>query len=451
MKPIKTLRVSISGIRGVVGDTLKPSLVARFAQSFATYLGPGSFIVGRDTRTSGEMMKHAVFAGLLSTGARVVDVDICPVPTIQLAVRTLQGRGGIAITASHNPAEWNALKFIHSSGCFLNPHEAEELVSLYHQPDLPNVTSDQLHSPEAYENAVQDHLDRIGRLLGSATQPPLRVVVDCCNGAGSVMAPQLLRTLGCEVIEMHTTPDGLFPRSPEPVPENLGALCQKVLEEQADVGFAQDPDADRLAVVSEKGVAIGEEYTLALALLGTLQRERGAVVCNLSTSRMIDEIAARFECPCYRSRIGEVNVTEMMLERDALIGGEGNGGVIFPRVNMARDSFVAMTLILQLMRDSGKGVSQLIRELPRYRISKSVYEVHPHRVHQMLDNLAHLYEHETLNRLDGLKIDREEGWIHIRPSNTEPILRMVVEARSQLLVDQFRAEFEGRIQQHQDG
>ena len=445
MKPIKTLKVSISGIRGVVGDTLKPALVARFSQSFAAYLGGGPIVVGRDTRTSGEMVKNATFAGLLSTGAGVIDVDICPVPTIQLAVRTLNARGGIAVTASHNPAEWNALKFIQSSGCFLNPYQAEELLNLYHQQDLPHASSSQIDSLSTYEGAIRDHVDLILNEISPALTPKLRVAVDCCNGAGSLMTPGLLRALGCEVIELNTTPDGRFPRPPEPVPANFTELSRLVRSEKVDVGFAQDADADRLAIVSEKGEAIGEEYTLALAVKAVLEQEKGPVVCNLSTSRMAEDIASAFGCPCYRSKIGEVNVTDLMREVGATIGGEGNGGVIYPRINMARDSFVAMALILELMRSSRKSISDLIGVIPGYEMSKSTYEVHPHRIANLLDEISEIYRDQELNTLDGVKIEREEGWIHIRPSNTEPILRLVIEARTGETLRKFHREFDELI------
>ena len=445
MKPIKTLKVSISGIRGVVGDTLKPSLVARFAQSFAAYLGGGPIIVGRDTRTSGEMVKNATFAGLLSTGAGVIDVDICPVPTIQLAVRTLNGRGAIAVTASHNPAQWNALKFIQSSGCFLNPYQAEELLNLYHQQDLPQASSSHVGSLSTYEGAIQDHVDLIMNEISPTLTPGLRVAVDCCNGAGSLMTPGLLGALGCEVIELNTTPDGRFPRPPEPVPGNLTELSRLVRSEKADVGFAQDADADRLAIVSEKGETIGEEYTLALSVKAVLEQEKGPVVCNLSTSRMVEDIANEFGCPCYRSRIGEVNVTDLMREVGATIGGEGNGGVIYPRINMARDSFVAMALILELMRSARKSISQLVGMIPAYAMAKSTYEVHPHRIANLLDEISETYRDQKLNTLDGVKIERETGWIHIRPSNTEPVLRLVIEARSQETLQNFHREFDELI------
>lgn len=447
MKPIKTLKVSISGVRGVIGDSLKPQLLCRFTQSFATYLGAGSIVVGRDTRTSGEMVKHAVRAGLLSSGMRVIDTDICPVPTLQFSVPRLRARGGIAITASHNPAEWNALKFIKSCGRFLNHYEAQELLNLYHQQEFTEVTAAQILPLEFYPDAVRDHTAHVLDVIQPPREPPLRVVVDCCNGAGAVMTPGLLRKLGCDVIELYCEPTGHFPRPPEPIPQHLSALCRAVEEHQADIGLAQDADADRLAVVSEKGVAIGEEYTLALCAYFVLSREQGKVVVNLSTSRMIDDVAALFGCPVHRTEIGEVNVTERMEEEGAILGGEGNGGVIYPKANTARDSFVAMTMIVSLMRTLGKTVTELTRLFPSYRMRKSRYELDPHKITRLLQELRKTYAGEEISVLDGLKINRPDGWIHLRPSNTEPIMRVVVEARDDKTLAAYEQEIAARIEE----
>lgn len=445
MKPISTLRVSISGVRGVVGDTLKPLLLCRFARAFATYLGKGSIAVGRDTRRSGEMVEHAVHSGLLASGMQVINLGIAPVPTIQHAVRTLRCKGGIAITASHNPAQWNALKFIKGNGRFLSSYEAEELLSLYHQEDFTEVDASRISPPVDYSHSVQDHQKTILEKIAPPMSPRLKVVVDCCNGAGAVMTPQMLRDLNCEVIELSCTPDGNFPRPPEPVPANLTELCKAVLREGADIGFAQDADADRLAIVSNEGKAIGEEYTLALCTYYVLSRQVGPVVVNLSTSRMVDDIAAMFGTHVVRTRIGEVNVTEAIDDAGAVIGGEGNGGVIYPAVNTARDSFVGMALVLSLMRSLGKPVSELVKLFPSYEMSKTAFTIHPHRVSTLIEELTQQYQAENLNLLDGLKIIRPDGWIHVRPSNTEPITRVVVEARTGELLSSYLKEMQSRI------
>ncbi|PYV90710.1 MAG: phosphoglucosamine mutase [Acidobacteria bacterium] len=433
MKPIRTLKISISGVRGVIGDSLSPPLLTRFAESFGTYLNSGKIVVGRDTRTSGEMVKHAVFAGLMSTGCQGVDLDICPVPTVQLMVRKLGARGGIAITASHNPVEWNALKLIRSDGCFLNSYQAEELLSIYHQGDFRKARNDKIKQIKRNTLGIPSHLEQILKHYGPVKWKGrrLKVAIDCCNGAGSLMTPRLLHSLECDLVSINTIPDGIFPHPPEPVPQNLTDLCRLVKESEADVGFAQDADADRLAIVSEKGVPIGEDNTLALAVKFLLSQERGTVVTNLSTTQAIDDIAQVFNCRVIRTKIGEVNVTETMKKEEAIIGGEGNGGVIFPRINFARDSMVGITLVLHYMALAGSPLSTLVEDLPRYYFVKQTVPCPSSRVRSFLNLLKETYSREKMDLTDGLKILRPDSWAHIRPSNTEPIMRIVVEARSE--------------------
>ena len=433
MKPIRTLKISISGVRGVIGDSLSPPLLTRFAESFGTYLNSGKIVVGGDTRTSGEMVKHAVFAGLMSTGCQGVDLDICPVPTVQLMVRKLGARGGIAITASHNPVEWNALKLIRSDGCFLNSYQAEELLSIYHQGDFRKARNDKIKQIKRNTLGIPSHLEQILKHYGPVKWKGrrLKVAIDCCNGAGSLMTPRLLHSLECDLVSINTIPDGIFPHPPEPVPQNLTDLCRLVKESEADVGFAQDADADRLAIVSEKGVPIGEDNTLALAVKFLLSQERGTVVTNLSTTQAIDDIAQVFNCRVIRTKIGEVNVTETMKKEEAIIGGEGNGGVIFPRINFARDSMVGITLVLHHMALAGSPLSSLVEDLPLYYFVKQTVPCPSSRVRSFLNLLKETYSREKMDLTDGLKILRPDSWAHIRPSNTEPIMRIVVEARSE--------------------
>jgi len=434
MRAIPTLKISISGVRGVVGESLTPTLLTRFAQAFGTYVGHGAIVIGRDTRTSGEMVRQAVVAGLLSSGCRVVDLDVCPVPTVQLLVRQRGARGGIAITASHNPAEWNALKFINSAGLFLTAAQARQLLDIYHQGEYVKVPGAEMRSVEPAPGAIDLHvkaiLDALGPLPADARRK-LRVAVDSCNGAGSIVAPRLLAALGAEVIPVNTTPDGMFPRGAEPVPENLGALREAVREHGADVGFAQDMDADRLAVVDERGEAVGEEYTLVLAARRVLARERGAVVANLSTTRVLDAVAASFACPIYRSKIGEANVTEEMQRRGAVVGGEGNGGVIYPRINYARDSLVGMALVLHLLAETGRTVSDLLSELPRSFMFKEKVACRSDRVGRVLKRVREEYAAWPQDLRDGVKVTTPEGWLLVRGSNTEPIIRLVAEAETE--------------------
>jgi phosphomannomutase len=433
MRAIPTLKISISGVRGVVGESLTPTLLVRFAQAFGTYVGPGPIVIGRDTRTSGEMVRQAVMAGLLSSGCRVIDLDICPVPTVQLLVRARRARGGIAITASHNPAEWNALKFINSAGLFLTAAQARQLLDIYHQGEYAKVAGAELRSVEQSSGAIDLHVKAILDVLGPLPRGGrrLRVAVDSCNGAGSIVAPRLLEALGADVVPINTTPDGLFPRGAEPVPENLGALCRAVRESRADVGFAQDMDADRLAVVDERGEPIGEEYTLVLAVRYVLARERGPVVANLATTYALDAVARAFECHVHRSKIGEANVTEEMRRHGAVIGGEGNGGVIYPRINFARDSLVGMALVLHLLADTGRTVSEILSELPRLFMFKEKLACRSDKIGRVLKTVRAEYAQWPQDARDGVKVTLPDGWFLVRGSNTEPIIRLVAEGESE--------------------
>jgi phosphomannomutase len=448
MRAIPTLKISISGVRGVVGDSLTPSLLVRFAQAFGTYAGPGTVCIGRDTRTSGEMVRQAVVAGLLSSGCRVVDLDVCPVPTVQLLVRERRARGGIAITASHNPAEWNALKFINSAGLFLTNAQARQLLDIYHQGEYRKVAGAEMRGVEQSAGALDLHVRAILDVLGPLPRPSgrrLRVAVDSCNGAGSVVAPRLLEALGVEVVAINVTPDGTFPRGAEPTEENLGALCDAVREHGCDVGFAQDMDADRLAVVSERGAAVGEEYTLVLAARYVLGRERGPVVANLSTTGALDAVARQFGCPVYRSKIGEANVAEEMVRRGAVVGGEGNGGVMYPRVNFARDSLVGMALVLHLLAETGQTVSELLAELPRSFMVKQRVACRSDRIRAALAAVREAYAPRPMDLRDGVKVTTPDGWFLVRGSNTEPIIRVVAEAETEARARALVEEVTGRV------
>jgi phosphomannomutase len=433
MRAIPTLKISISGVRGVIGDSLTPALLTRFAQAFGTYVGSGTIVIGRDPRTSGEMVKQAVIAGLLSSGCRVIDIGMCPVPTIQLLVRQHRAHGGIAITASHNPAEWNALKFIGGDGLFLNSGEAREMLDIYHQGEYVKVAGAEMREVGESLGASDLHVQKILDVVGPLPRKEkrLRVVLDACNGAGSLVGPKLLEALGVEVVPLNVIPNGLFPRAAEPVAENLSDLCAAVKEHDADIGFAQDMDADRLAIVSEHGVAIGEDYTLVLATLYVLGKERGPVVANLSSSSVLQAVADRFSCPLFLTRIGEVNVTEEMQKQKAVIGGEGNGGVIYPRINFARDSLTGMALILHLLAETGQSISELVNSFPRYSLIKEKLACPSQKIPVVLRRLRQEYAAYPLDVRDGVKVTLPSGWFLVRGSNTEPIMRVVAEGETE--------------------
>jgi phosphomannomutase len=410
-------------------------------------MGSGTVVVGRDTRTSGEMVRQAVVAGLLSSGCRVVDAGVCPVPTVQLAVRHRRAQGGIAITASHNPAEWNALKFIGPDGLFLGAGPARELLDIYHQGEYVKVAGSEIRSVERMPDALDLHfkaiLDAVGPLPAGSKR--LRVALDACNGAGVFIAPRLLEALGVDVVPINVTPNGLFPRPAEPLPENLGALCEAVRAHGCDIGFAQDMDADRLAVVSERGEPIGEDFTLVLAAWYVLSRRPGPVVANLSTTAALDEVARRFNCAVIRTKIGEANVTERMQAERAIIGGEGNGGVIYPSINFARDSQVGMALILHLLASTGKTVSELMGELPRFVMIKEKLTCPSNRIPDVLRMVKRDFAHLPMDTRDGVKVTLPNGWFHVRGSNTEPIVRVVAEAPSEAEVRAVVEDVFGRV------
>ncbi len=429
MRAIPSLKISISGVRGVVGESLTPALLARFAQAFGTFVGGGRVVIGRDPRTSGEMVRQAVAAGLLSSGCRIVDIGVCPTPTLQLIVRNLGARGGIAITASHNPPEWNALKFVGADGLFLSVDRGRELLDIYHQGDYTKVRGARMRPIEQRRDACDLHVAAIVKALGAVKAArPLRVVLDACNGAGSIVTPRLLHALGVDAVVINANPDGTFPRPAEPLPENLAALCDAVRTHGADVGFAQDMDADRLAIVSERGVPIGEERTLVLATEYVLSKRPGPVVTNISTTHGVEAVAARYGVPVFRTRVGEANVAQAMRRHHAVVGGEGNGGVIYPAINFARDSLVGIALVLHLLAETDQSVSELRAALPPCEMAKFRIICPSHRVTEVLRRVREEYAAFDVNLQDGVKVATADGWFLLRGSNTEPLLRLVAEA-----------------------
>lgn len=434
---MKPLKISVSGIRGVASETLTPELVVKFAQAFGTYLDGGKVIIGRDTRVSGDMVRYAVLSGLISTGCEVLDLGIVPTPTIQLMVEKFGARAGVAITASHNSADWNALIFIRADGMFLNGYQGEELLDIYHEEDFIKATWDKLKPAQTdYETPSRIHLDTILNFFDKELikKKKLRVALDSCNGAASVITQQLLKELGCEVVAINVEPNGLFPREPEPVSVNLTQFCSMIKSSKLpiDIGFAQDADGDRLAIVNEKGEPIGEEYTLVLATEYWLsRREKGTVVTNLSTTRAIDDVAKKYSVSVVRTRVGDVNVTETLKNGGGVIGGEGNGGVVIPKIHYAQDSLAAMTLILQYLAETDEQLSVLVGRLPYYKIVKKKIECPPEKVHVILAEIREMYKNEEMDLMDGIKVKWDDCWLHIRGSGTEPIIRVIAEAKSE--------------------
>ncbi|MDQ7823296.1 MAG: phosphoglucosamine mutase [Candidatus Eremiobacteraeota bacterium] len=452
MKIKTSLKIGISGVRGIVGESLTPQLCAAMAQAFGTYVGGGTVILGRDSRTSGEMIKGAVLSGLLSVGCRPVDIGICPTPSIMIYTREARASGAIEITASHNPKEWNGLKFINSEGLFLNGIQVKEFLDIYHQGEFSLAGVDKQRPVKRVADPTKPHLEKLFSYFDveSIRKRRFKVAVDCANGAGAVLSRRFLEELGCTVAAINEIPDGAFAHPPEPLPENITELCRKVTAEEADVGFVQDADADRLAVVNEKGEPMGEDMTLVLAVRHILGQRRGTVVTNLSASRAIDDVAAEFGVPVVRTRIGEINVVERMcaLGGEVAVGGEGNGGVIIPAIHPCRDSFTAMAVILEAMAKTSLTVSQLAEKAPAYCLVKAKIPGSREEASRLVRQLKKRYEGKALlNSDDGLKLDFPGYWLHVRPSNTEPIIRVFAEARTRAAAEDALGAFTREIEE----
>ncbi len=451
---VQNLKISVSGVRGVIGETLTPSLLTRFASAFATYVGGGRIVVGRDSRTSGDMVWHAVASGLLASGSEVIYLDIVPIPVVEVMVRYHRASGGIGITASHNPGQWNALKFFRPDGIYLTAQQGEELLDIYHQGTFRFASSIKDIKPVIHDDSgidIHHSLIMANIDVEKIKNAAFRVAADTVNGAASVATPLFLSRLGVKAKVINSNPNGLFPHPPEPRPENLRKLSNIMKKGSYDVGFAQDPDADRLALLDEKGAPISEEYTLALAVYHLMKNRglRSPVVVNLSTSRVIDDIASMFRVPVFRSKVGEVNVVEKMFDVGAVVGGEGNGGVIWSKVNPGRDSFVGMALILELIAYEGKPLSEIVARLPHYEMVKDKVEVPSYKVTAIISSIKEKYaEDSTLEKMetfDGVKLSfKDKSWVHVRPSNTEPIIRVIAEAptveKAKDLVERFKEE-----------
>jgi len=434
------LIISKSGIRGVVGRGLTPEVAARYGAAFGTYLtkagaGPGYVAMGRDSRTSGTMLADAAAAGLRSAGWTVRDAGLAPTPTVLLAVQDSEdARGGVVLTASHNPIEWNGLKLAGEDGLFLRG-DAGEIVQRTYEEGPERVDWSGVGARQALPGVIDHHVDRILELdlidrEAIAARRPV-VALDCVRGVGGVIMPRLLAELGCQVRGIGLEPDGRFPRNPEPLPENLTELGALVRDAGADLGMAVDPDGDRLALVDAKGRPVGEEATLVLATAFVLSKRKGPVVTNLSTSRSIEEVAGVAGVPVHRAPVGEANVATRMLEVNAVVGGEGNGGVMLPDLHATRDAPVAAALVLQLLAESDASLEQLVARWPQYSMVKRKAPRPDGEMAPAYDALEQAADGETtIERSDGLRIDwpRRREWVHIRPSGTEPIVRIIAEA-----------------------
>ncbi len=428
------LMVSVSGVRGRVGEALTPEIVTQFAAAFGAFSlarsNSNAIVLGRDSRVSGPMFHSAVVAALQSVGANIIDIGMAPTPTVQLAVEHHHAAGGLAITASHNPVEWNALKFIGPAGLFLDAAEGKAMRA-YLDMGIPRASWDKLGVLTHDRDAIDRHIEAVLALpfvdVEGIRSRKFVVALDTCHGAGADIMQRLMERLGCVVHGINLEPHGRFHRPPEPVAENLGELCALVKKTGAVIGFATDPDVDRLALVSEQGTAIGEDWTLALAARVVLGQRPGPVVTNLSTSRILDDVAGRLGVAVERAPVGEVNVATRMRDLNAVIGGEGNGGVILPALHLGRDAPVAVALLLQLLHESGGTVTAIVSSYPQYRIVKDKLDRPEASLDVVYEALRRGFPDAVVDTQDGLRLSWDDRWVHVRPSGTEPIVRVIAE------------------------
>ena len=445
-----TLIKSISGIRGTIGgktaDNLTPIDTVKFAAAYGTWLqnqNPGKrqkVVVGRDARISGEMIQQLVMNTLVGLGIEVVDLGLSTTPTVEVAVPLEEADGGIILTASHNPKQWNALKLLNNRGEFLNAEAGARVLELAENEEFTFAEVDSLGKIESVDHYIDTHIEEVLKLRlvdrEKIAAAKFKVVVDAVNSTGGIAIPRLLRKLGVEVVELYCDPNGHFPHNPEPLKEHLKEISQLVVKEQADLGVVVDPDVDRLAIVSEDGEMFGEEYTLVACADFVLGKTPGSTVSNMSSSRALRDITEKHGGSYTASAVGEVNVVEKMKETRAVIGGEGNGGIIYPELHYGRDSLVGVALFLTLLAEREMKVSELRNTYPAYFMSKKKIELTPGLdVDGILDQVSQQYAAEEISTIDGVKIDFPEHWVHLRKSNTEPIIRIYTEASTQEKAD----------------
>lgn len=456
--------ISVSGIRGIVNDSFSEKLIRDWARAFGKFCGEKTAVViGRDTRQSGEWTEKIITGELITLGVEPILLGVATTPTTELAVTHHKAQGGIIITASHNPIEWNGLKFLGSDGVFLNAQEVDELKKIVATKEVETTETEfpdiAVHDTEAIKRHVEKVLTTLPIDIENIRQNKFRVVLDPVNGAGALAVPPLLEKLGCETIIINGEPSGIFGHTPEPRPENLVGLSDKVKETGAAIGFAVDPDADRLALINEKGEAISEEYTLAIAAMAALREfphfalraARGrqisnTVAVNLSTSRMIDDVAQMFGGKVLRTAVGEINVVKGMREEKSFIGGEGNGGVIFPKCHEGRDSLVGIALILNLLAKEKCSVSEIVEKIPSYVMEKIKIPVPPNfDPKKFTVQIKKIYTDAKITAIDGIRVDTQDGWVHVRASNTEPIFRIIAEAKTKSALEKIISDTKGLL------
>jgi phosphomannomutase len=446
MKKTKLMK-SISGIRGVVGAGLDPVLIATYGAAFGTYLKKGKVVIGSDTRPSGEMVRRAVTSGLMSVGIDVIDLGVVPTPTVEIAVKANRAAGGICVTASHNPASWNALKFFNDRGEFLTPAQYGRMNRVFESGRFAYCPVEKLGKIVFQADWIAEHIRRTLAVKAvnkrAVKKAGFTVVVDAINGAGSFALPELLEAMGAKVHRINCDGSGKFVHEAEPLPRNLVQLARAVKKHKADLGMACDPDADRLVLVDEKGRPVYEELTLTAAVYQVLRRQHGPTVINLSTSRTTADIAKAMGSKVFLSKVGEANVVEMMHKNGAVIGGEGNGGVIYPGFHAGRDALIGAALVLSALAETGRTLSQLVETFPRYyniKAKAALPDDFNQRLKKFEENAKSLMGKAKIDRRDGIRFDFKEGWLQLRKSNTEPIFRLIIETSSETLTEKLRLD-----------
>ena len=455
-----TLIKSISGIRGtiggVVGDNLTPVDAVKFASAYGTFLKNNSnkekltVVVGRDARISGPMIHNLITNTLIGLGIDIIDLGLSTTPTVEIAVPLEKADGGIILTASHNPKQWNALKLLNSKGEFLSAAEGELILKIAEDESFVFSEVDHLGTISENDAYMDIHVDEVLNLplvdADSVAKRKYKVVVDAVNSSGGIIIPKLLEQMGVEVVKLYCEPNGHFPHNPEPLKEHLGDICKLVLEEKADFGIVVDPDVDRLAFISNDGEMFGEEYTLVACADYVLSKTPGNTVSNMSSSRALRDITNKHNGTYQASAVGEVNVVELMKATKAIIGGEGNGGIIYPELHYGRDSLVGVALFLTYLANQEKTVAELRGSYPQYYMSKNKIELTPQiDVDAILVAMTEKYKSEDITTIDGVKIDFTENWVHLRKSNTEPIIRIYTEAKTQGEADALALRIIGEI------
>lgn len=437
---MKPLKIGITGVRGIVGETFTPEVAVGFSQAFGTYLDGGRILVCRDTRASGPMVRAAVTAGLLAAGCEVIDLGISPTPSLQLAVTWLKADGGIAITAGHNPSQWNALKFVRGDGLYLNSMQAEELLDIFHQGEFAKAGWDRIQPAIQYQDPIEHHIEQLRGVfdVDAIKNRRLKVAVDCCNGACSRLIPRWLQEIGCEVLAINDDTKAAFPHAPEPKPENMAQLSAVVKAGRADIGFAHDADGERLGIVTELGQPLSEESTFALATRIRLEQKTGTLVTNISTTGAIEQIASVYGGTVVRTAVGQTFISEGMIELNGVLGGEGSGGVTVPELHSTHDSAAAVGLILEGLARTGRSMSGFVQDLPRLTMLKYNLPIEPNRLYSVLQSFRGAIDHErlTYDVTDGIRVVLPQGWIHVRASNTESMIRVIVEAAEPVIAQE---------------